>query len=481
MNGKTALLDGLRGDLLDAQYELSRGRGFSVVIIATGLVAAGRTEALTALRDWLDPKHIATQAWGDRNDLERARPWAWRYWQALPRKGQMAVWFDGWYGELFRLSLDKSRRADTQKLAHQIVALERMLSSDGVRLLKWHFDIGADMQRRRLKELLTDELNRWRVTAEDRRNCKRHARVIRAHARSQGLTDHDGAPWQRFRDAYLSHQAPNLARSLLDLMTQAPRPARSVRWTRPGKAVPRSAAEPLRRLAGPTTVVDGGDGELLIERQSRVAHALRSKRWRKSSLVIVLEGMDAAGKSSSTKRIIETMDPRQYRIVPISAPTPEEAAHPYQWRFWNGLPVRGGVSIFDRSWYGRVLVERVRGFATPADWSRAYAEIVDFERLLYEHRIVVAKFWFAISKKEQELRFKAREASPLKRFKVDPEDWENRKHWEDFQAAAADMIALTSSKYAPWTVIPADNKAHARAAVLDALCAAISRTAATGP
>ena len=475
MTRKTDVLDALRSDLLDAQYELSRGRTYSVVIMATGLVAAGRTEALIALRDWLDPKHIANQAWGERNDLERARPWAWRYWQAMPRKGEMAVWFDGWYGDLFRLTLEQPKSAETKALAGQIVALEQMLVADGVRLLKWHFDVDASVQRHRLKLLLADELNRWRVSAADRRNCKRHARVVRAHARSQSLTEHAGVPWQRFRDAYLGRQSPKLARSLLELMTREPLPARRVRWSEAGKTAAKEAAEQIRKLAGPTAIVDAKDDKLLVERQARFARALQSRRWRKRSLVIVLEGMDAAGKSSTTKRIIETMDPRQYRIVPIGAPTSEEAAHPYQWRFWNGLPARGGVSIFDRSWYGRVLVERVRGLAKPADWSRAYAEIADYERMLYEHKIVVAKFWFAISKSEQELRFKAREASPLKRFKVDPEDWENRKHWDGFQAAAADVIALTSSKHAPWTVIPADNKLHARAAVLDALCAAVRR------
>jgi polyphosphate kinase 2 (PPK2 family) len=466
-------LDELRSDLLDAQFELSRGRSFSVIVIATGLVAAGRTEALAALRDWLDPKHITNYAWGKRDDAERARPWAYRYWQAMPRKGEIAVWFDGWYGDLVRVALDKSERAELRHRAKTVVALERMLSADGVRLLKWHFDIDAGMQRRRVKSLLADDLNRWRVSAEDRRNCKRHAQVARAHARCQSLTEHEDAPWQRFRDAYRDHQSPVLARSLLRVMTRsAPRPA-------PRPAPPRSkppvasssgAVKALKQLAAPTRAVDAGDAQALIKHQACFAHALQARRWRKRSLVIVLEGMDAAGKSSTTKRIIETMDPRRYRIVPISAPTPEEAAHPYQWRFWAGLPVRGGVSIFDRSWYGRVLVERVRRFSKPADWTRAYGEIVEFERQLAEHRILIAKFWFALSSKEQQMRFKARATSPLKRFKVDPEDWENRRHWRGFQAAAHDMIALTSSKHAPWTVIPADDKTHARAAVLRSLC-----------
>ena len=195
----------------------------------------------------------------------------------------------------------------------------------------------------------------------------------------------------------------------------------------------RAARVPLPPTRAAANRIAEEDYDRRLEKlQGRLA-LLSRKRFRKHSLVVVLEGMDAAGKSGATKRVIVTMDPRQYRIVPVGAPTPEELAHPYLWRFWSGLPGRGNVSIFDRSWYGRVLVERVRGFAKPPDWARAYAEIVEFERQLTAHRVIVAKFWFALSKAEQGRRFEQRKNTPLKRFKVDPEDWENRKHWDEYQ------------------------------------------------
>jgi AMP-polyphosphate phosphotransferase len=455
---------------------LQRERTHAVVVIATGLVAAGRTEALASLRDWLDPKRLTTHAWGPRDDAESQRPWAYRFWQAMPRKGEISIWFDGWYGDLFKLAMARCKDAVLEERARRITALENMLARDGVQLLKWHFDIGAAAQRKRVKKLRADELNRWRITDEDVRNCRRHTRVVRAHARCQSLTEHAGAPWSLIADAHEGKQSARLARELLDAL-QAP-PESGVLAPLPRWQTPKSRAAAVTRLQSALEPAGGGDGEEeLAQEQSKLALTLQSKRFRKRSLVVVLEGMDAAGKSSATKRVIVTMDPRQYRIVPIGAPTPEELAHPYLWRFWNGLPGRGQVSIFDRSWYGRVLVERVRGFAKPADWARAYAEIVEFERQLTAHRVIVAKFWFVLSKAEQGRRFEQRRSTPLKRFKVDPEDWENRKHWDEFQTAAADMLALTDWDEAPWTLLPADDKKAARLALVRGLNAQLDAAA----
>jgi polyphosphate kinase 2 (PPK2 family) len=203
--------------------------------------------------------------------------------------------------------------------------------------------------------------------------------------------------------------------------------------------------------------------------QGRLALLSRRKRFERHAVVVAFEGMDAAGKGGAIRRVTAALDARQFRVVPISAPSPEELARPYLWRFWFHLPPRGNYTIFDRSWYGRVLVERVRGFAQAPDWQRAYDEINEFERQLAEHRVIVAKFWLAVSREEQLERFAERDRDPLKRFKVDPEDWANRKQWAAYQRAAQDMLARTDTRHAPWTVVPADDKRLARLAVLRAL------------
>jgi polyphosphate kinase 2 (PPK2 family) len=231
------------------------------------------------------------------------------------------------------------------------------------------------------------------------------------------------------------------------------------------------------RTDHPGASVEADEYQQDLERlQGRLALLSRRKAFMKRSAVVVFEGMDAAGKGGAIRRITGALDARQYRVVPISAPTAEEALRPYLWRFWFHLPPRGNYTIFDRSWYGRVLVERVRGFAAEPDWRRAYEEINEFEPELQEHRVIVAKFWMSVSRERQLERFEERDRNPLKRFKVDPEDWANRKRWNAYDAAARDMLVLTDTPHAPWTIVPAADKRYARLLVLRRLCERIEET-----
>jgi AMP-polyphosphate phosphotransferase len=455
--------DRLRNALLDAEFNLTRNKERAVLIIATAVPAAGRTEAMHTLLDWFDPKHVVTSAWGKRNDEEKARPRFWRYWNALPRKGQIAVWFDGWYGDLLQLAMEQRSQERVVELARAIKRQERMLIADGVRILRCHFGIDEETQKERIADLLDDPLTRWRVTKQDKWAVRHHSRLAAAHQLIQGRTEHRDAPWLRLRQGHEHGAWLKFAGALERLMRARPVP----RHTRlaPAGALPRLPTVPATRR---------GDAEYereLEQLQATLAHLSRRKAWQKRAAVLVFEGMDAAGKSGVIKRITASLDTRQYRVVPVGAPDAEEKEYPYLWRFWRRLPSRGGFTIYDRSWYGRVLVERVRGFASAPDWRRAYEEIVEFERLLAAHDVIVLKFWLSISKAEQAKRFEARETQAFKRFKVDPEDWENRRHWAAFQHAAREMIARTSTTQNPWTIIPADHKHVARLTVLDTVCA----------
>ena len=189
--------------------------------------------------------------------------------------------------------------------------------------------------------------------------------------------------------------------------------------------------------------------------------------------IAVFEGTDAAGKGGAIRRVTAALDPRRYQVIPIAAPTEEERAHPYLWRFWRHIPGRGRLRIFDRSWYGRVLVERVEGLCPEVDWMRAYSEINDLEAQLVRHGIVVCKFWLAITEEEQLKRFEARENTNFKRFKITPEDWRNREKWEAYETAVCDMVDRTSTEIAPWTLVEANDKKFARIKVLKTLCHAI--------
>ena len=204
----------------------------------------------------------------------------------------------------------------------------------------------------------------------------------------------------------------------------------------------------------------------MITEQARLSGLMRDKRMRRHSLIAVFEGNDAAGKGGSIRRVAAALDPRQYSIVPIAAPSEDERAQPYLWRFWRQVPARGKFTIFDRSWYGRVLVERVEGFCTPADWMRAYGEINDFEEQLTAAGAIVVKFWLAIDKETQLERFQEREEIPFKRFKITEEDWRNREKWDLYRTAVCDMVDRTSTEISPWTLVEANDKRWARVKVL---------------
>jgi polyphosphate kinase 2 (PPK2 family) len=216
-----------------------------------------------------------------------------------------------------------------------------------------------------------------------------------------------------------------------------------------------------------TARLDGKEyDEQLAAWQSRLAGLVRHDKFKTRSLILAFEGQDAAGKGGAIRRVTHALDARQYHIHPISAPSDAELAHPYLWRFWRSLPLPGRVSVFDRSWYGRVLVERVEKLIAPQDWQRAYSEINQFEAQLSNHGAIIVKFWLAVTADEQLRRFHEREESPFKNFKITPDDWRNRKKWHNYVQAADEMLARTDTPQAPWHVLSANDKQHARVAVL---------------
>jgi polyphosphate kinase 2 (PPK2 family) len=208
----------------------------------------------------------------------------------------------------------------------------------------------------------------------------------------------------------------------------------------------------------------------LLKHQGDLARLTRRLYEVRKSLILVFEGPDAAGKGGTIRRLTTAMDARLYRVISVAAPTEEERAHPYLWRFWRHLPRLGRATIYDRSWYGRVLVERVEGFCEPEAWQRAYGEINTYESQLTEFGIVLIKFWLAISAEEQLRRFKERETTPYKQYKITEEDWRNRAKWNAYEAAACDMIERTSTEAAPWVLVEANDKNHARIEVIRTVC-----------
>jgi len=276
------------------------------------------------------------------------------------------------------------------------------------------------------------------------------------------------APWYVVEGTDDHYRSLTVGRILLDAMRQtiAARQAPQPRAITPPAPSVIDNVRLIRELDLSKKLPDREYQRDLEEYQGRLARLTRRKRFGDRSLVLVFEGVDAAGKGGAIRRVTAALDARQYVTVPVAAPTDEERAHPYLWRFWRQVPPFGGITIFDRSWYGRVLVERVEGYCTVADWMRAYDEINQFEEQLTDGGAVIVKFWLQIGKAEQLRRFHSREKVAFKQFKITPDDWRNRKKWDAYERAVCDMVDRTSTEIAPWTLVEAEDKKYARVKVL---------------
>lgn len=289
------------------------------------------------------------------------------------------------------------------------------------------------------------------------------------------LTSTGRAPWTVVEAGNDRHRNVTVAEAIIDRLSQH-LDARAEREPEP--RVPMQAPETptvtlLDRIDLDAHVDRATYDKRLAKLQDRLGRLALRAREAGRSTTLVFEGWDAAGKGGCIRRLIHPLDARYFRVIPISAPTEEERAHHYLWRFWRHIPRAGHLTVYDRSWYGRVLVERVEGFATPEQWQRAYKEINDFEEQLVEHGTVLRKFWLQISPDEQLRRFEARRRVPYKRHKLTDEDWRNREKAPQYTEAVAQMLSRTSTEYAPWTLVAANSKRHARLAVLDTVCKAL--------
>ncbi|HZZ93402.1 MAG TPA: polyphosphate:AMP phosphotransferase [Usitatibacter sp.] len=466
-----------RERLLALQYELLRKRSCAVLVLMHGVEGAGRSETMNLLNAWMDPRHIRTHAFGPDDAAPRGRPAMWPYWLALPPRGRIGIFFGSWYGEplearAYRHLDDAALELRLERIRH----FERMLAAEGALIVKLWFHLSRSAQEKRLEALASDPATSWRVTREQWYQQKHYDRYRAAGEAVLRETSTAEAPWEIIDGS--DEEYRNLAAAAIVGDALAARLAGKRRRISPAPPPPAAPIDRRTLLASLdySRRIDEDDYQAkLAKHQGQVNRRMRSHAIRKRAVVVVFEGMDAAGKGSTIRRITAALDARQYSVIPVAAPTDEERAQPYLWRFWRHLPGPGRMAIFDRSWYGRVLVERVEGLAPPADWMRAYHEINDFEEQLVEADAIVVKFWLAITPAEQLRRFRARERTPYKRYKITPEDWRNRRKWPAYEEAVSDMIERTSTDMARWHVVAADDKKLARVEVLKTLARALRR------
>ena len=406
----------------------------------------------------------------------------WRFWQVLPPKGHIGILYGNWYNDpIAQHARGHDSKAQFQARLEDIRAFERMLVAEGVLLIKLWFHMTRDGVEKRFKALAKDPKTAWRVTPDDWERLKHYDDLAAAAAVALRKTSTGDAPWLVVDGSDPAYRAITAGRYLLTYLERAAQP--------PVPAVSHAAPLPPAPL-DERSLLDSFDYQrrldedtykerILIE-QGRLNTLLRAPELQQRSLVLVFEGMDAAGKGSTIRRITQAMDARHYRVVPVAAPNESERAQPYLWRFWRYLPRLQHTVIFDRSWYGRVLVERVEGFCSEDAWTRAYDEINAFEEDLHEAGAIVVKFWLSITMDEQLRRFEARQNTPHKRHKITAEDWRNREKWPQYARAVDDMIDRTSTELAPWHVVASNDKLWSRVEVLRTLCDRLEDTIRQG-
>lgn len=472
-----AAIPDLRVGLINAQYDL-RGADFPVIIWIAGDDRLAANELVNQLNEWMDSRYADTRVFADPTEEELQRPQLWRLWRSLPPKGRAAFFVGG----LMRAAILRAEGAIDEPhfsiwLRH-MANLQNELVADGALILKFFLHTPIKEQRRKLKKTEKDPNAGWQVDKRDWRAIDTLGPVLPIAERILRETSGPGAPWTIVESTDSRYRDLTVAHTILAALTTRLKEKHTDRG-------PALAESVFGDFDSHSNVLSGVDltqaltkqeyREQLGKEQAKLMKLSLEARKRGISTVLAFEGWDAAGKGGVIRRITGALEAGDYRVIPVAAPTEEERKYHYLWRFWRDLPPAGKFVIFDRTWYGRVLVERLEGFASPAEWQRAFDEINDFEAQMVEHGYYVAKFWLHVSPEEQLARFKAREDTPYKKHKITEEDYRNRERWDEYVAAVDQKILRTTSDRARWHVIPANNKQFARVTTLRAINKGLAR------
>ena len=452
-----------------------------VIITVDGWSAAGKGSQIAKLIKYMDPRFYNVEAIRQPNVIEVRKPWLHRYWQRLPKQGEFLILDGSWYRDTVNALMNGEIGKDEYKRRiTDINTFERQLTDDGYLIVKLFLHITEEEQRSRLDKLEASEITRWRVTDNDRLNNKNYEKFFKRYDKTFSRTNTEFAPW----NIIPANDDITAQFAVMTAVNEAVKGAcdakeKGVRFIQKGQFDTADYKPEEFRLVKTKklaetdmdkSLTDEEYGRNLEKYQSRLFELQNICYQRKIPVIIAYEGWDAGGKGGNIKRVTSALDPRGYEVKPIASPEPSELARHYLWRFWTRLENDGHFTIFDRTWYGRVMVEPIEGFTPKERADMAYREINEFERQLTDWGAVVIKFWINIDKDEQYRRFKERENTPAKRWKITDEDWRNREKWDEYEKAVDRMVELTSTEYAPWTIIEGNDKKYARVKALKTIC-----------
>ncbi|MBO4396148.1 MAG: phosphate--AMP phosphotransferase [Eubacterium sp.] len=471
--------------------------GIPVMILFEGYEASGKGTMINRMIRALDPRGFQVFPTEKVTEDEEMHPYLWRFFTKTPAKGRIHIFDKSWYQGYFSEDLTPE----------DIRQFEKQFTDDGNLIVKFFLAITEKEQKKRLKSLEKNKSTKWRVSDDDWDQNKRFREKEQAYDNLLIKTDTPNCPWTIVEAMDRKYAAMKILSTLAKSLEEA------VAATKAKAAARESAKKVVAEKQGEISnsavsmAVGDNDGSSADKKsaginedfkngvlagidlsksldddeyrrkkkdlQKRLAILHNKMYLKRVPVVLAFEGWDAGGKGGAIKRITQAIDPRGYEVVPTASPNDIEKAHHYLWRFWERFPKDGHMAIFDRTWYGRVMVERIEGFATEEEWKRAYAEINNMEAQLVKNGTVVLKFWMHIDKDEQAARFKSRQETPEKQWKITDEDWRNREKWDEYEKAVDEMIVRTSTEKAPWHVIEANDKRYARIKVLEIVVEAL--------
>lgn len=454
-------------------------KNIPITVVFEGLDASGKGTMINRMIQSLDPRGFKVFTLGRKNEEEAMRPYFWRFFTKIPERGRMHIFDQSWYKGVYEKDISEK----------EVLDFEQMLTEDGMVIVKFFLMISKEEQKKRLDKLEKNSETSWRVTGQDKENNRNYEKCLKKYDRLLVHTDTANAPWTVVEGTDKLYASCKILSTMVMRMEKAVCEAEK---RANEKKAHRAKEQENMAVSGPAEadsfrngVLQGIDLERTIEReeykqrkkelQKRLLILQNKMYLKRVPVILAFEGWDAGGKGGAIKRLTQAMDPRGYEVVPVAAPNDIEKAHHYLWRFWEKIPKAGHMAIFDRTWYGRVLVERIEGFATEEEWNRAYNEINNMEEQFVNAGYVVLKFWLHIDRDEQERRFHERENIPEKQWKITEEDWRNRAKWDEYEQAVDEMIVRTSTADAPWIVVEGNSKQYARIKVLETVVEALEK------
>jgi len=465
--------------------------GIPVLILFDGMDAAGKGTQINRLIQFLDPRGFDVYASSRVTEDEAMRPFLWRFWTLTPENGRIAVFDRSWYRKVREDRFEgRTAKKELAEAFRDICSFEKQLTDSKAVIIKLFLYISREEQKKRFKKLEESGETAWRVTKEDWKRNEDYDRYLKINEEMLERTDTEYAPWTIIEATDKSYGAMKILKTVTETLEDAlAKRAEEERLKEEKKKAAetllKAGENPAENSRYQNGVLSGIDLSKTmtreaykkeIDRLQKKLELLHSELYRlRIPVVLGFEGWDAGGKGGAIRRLTSHLDPRGYQVCPTAAPNDIEKKHHYLWRFWNRMPKAGHIAIFDRTWYGRVMVERIEGFCREEEWRRAYQEINEMESHLVNAGAVVLKFWLQIDKDEQKRRFEERMRIPEKQWKITDEDWRNREKWDQYELAVNEMLVRTSTTYAPWIVVEGNCKYYARVKVLRTVVEALEK------